>query len=953
MKKISLLIIALMTALLASAQLVSQKTAADVASRYWADVLGENFTRFDEVKNADFPSLYIFNINDGQGFVIVASDSRCFPILGYSTNSTAENMGPETRFWLNQYEQEIEAIKAGEVQVDATLAAHNQAKWNDILNHTWLEPKSASSVPQLMTTTWNQSPYYNQLCPNGTPAGCLAIAVAQMMRYWGHPIQGSGSHSYSSTYGTLSADFGSTTYDWANMPNSLRASSTNAQKTAVATLCYHVGVAMDMGYAPEGSGAYVTGGGNTAEYALKQYFGYKNTLNAKYKYGFSEGTWVEMLKDEISAGRPVVYAGYDAGGGHAFVFDGYNTSNLFHVNWGWGGYYDGYYAMGALNPSGGGTGSNATNTFNSGNHALFGVEPIPTLRTNPSNINLSADAESATFTVVSDGQTSASWHATSNASWLTVTPTTGAGMGTQTTVTATAQANTTGAERHAMITIAEGSDTARVAVHQLACSRTNMCPITVKMASTSESGWCDATLTLESTSGTVYGTATLYSGVYAEQTIDVCSDTLVAVWHRGSSDNVCSFELLNGNDVIWISHDRSENVGDNYQWVIADPCGATGGVEPLAYNIAIGAAGNGEVFGAGSFELGEVCELLAVADPGYRFAKWNDNSTTNPRSFHATTNRTITPTFVKIGTDTLQFENGFRSGRFGRGNDFCYGIKLNSADLMCHSAVSGVKFYACGIGSYNVRLYEGGENGPDTMVYQSTRNVTSNQENSWVTVSFHDPIAIHHNKPLWVVIRPVGVSDSMTYAYYGGNTAASWFSTDGGSTWQQLDSLDQPIYGTWMIRTAVDYISDLYSLSSSPNRPTWGKVTGGGRYHYGEIATLVATPAEGYCFQRWTDKAVENPHEVVVVSDTIIRAVFAECTTESIDGADIDDFSMYVQGRNLHIQGAEGQAVAVFDLMGRQIFADAKYGQQTIVMPTSGVFMVRVNDKTARKVVVY
>lgn len=956
MKKNLSLLVALLMTLAAMARPVSVDEAQRIASSYWQHALHQQVSQISVVQNTDFSTFYIFDFNQGSGFVIVPADNQAYPILGYSTNSTAAEMGPETRFWLNQYEQEISAVMAGEVVVDDELASYIKSQWDMLAGNTWLEPKSATAVNQLMTTTWNQSPYYNMYCPQNTPAGCLAIAVAQVMRYWGHPIVGQGSHSYNcSPYGTLSADFGSTTYDWAHMPNSLRSTSSATQKQAVGTLCYHVGVAMNMSYAPEGSGAYVSGGYNTAETALRGYFGYKSSLNCKYKSGYSEGTWVNLLKDEISEGRPVIYAGYDAGGGHAFVFDGYNTSNLFHVNWGWGGYYDGYYAMGALNPGGGGTGSNATNTFNSGNHALFGVEPIPTLRANPTNLILSADAESTTFNVISDGQSSALWQATSSASWLTVTPTSGAGMGTTTTITASATANTTGQERHAVVTIVEGTDTARVNISQLACQRADMCGVTIKMASSSESGWCDATMTVSSPSGAVYGQATLNSGYYDEQVIDVCSaDSVMFTWNSGSSDNACSFSIVNANNVVLVNHLRTDIIHDGDQWVVNNPCAATGELEPLVFSINTNTNDTlkGDVDGGGEFELGENIVLMANAQPGYRFVKWNDNSTVNPRPLVVTATRTLTATFAALGTDTLQFENGLAAGKRGGGNNFWYGVKLEPADLVCHKMVNGVKFYATGTGTYNVKLYQGGESAPDSMVFQTTRNVTGANTDSWITLSFHTGTTIDHSKPLWVVVRCVGGSDSMAYSYYGGNENGSWYSNDDGATWQQLTQLNEPFYATWMVRPAVDYITDLFILSSSANRPTWGSVTGNGRYHYGETAVLVATPADGYYLERWTDRSTENPHPVVVVSDTTIRAVFAELPNEGIDAPEAG-FSTVVMGRNVTVQGADNKAVCVFDAMGRMVFTTSCYQGQPISLPVTGVYMVRVADLAPRKIVAY
>ena len=291
-------------------------------------------------------------------------------------------------------------------------------------------------VPAMLTTRWNQSPYYNNLCPPNTPAGCSAIAMAQVMKYWNYPPVGVGSHSYAGSFRTESANFGSTHYDWAHMPNSLSGGSSSVQVNAVATLCYHVGVSVEMEYGYDGSAAPLIGGANTycVQNALKNYFDYRPTLQGVSKSNYTDASWVQLLKDEIDAGRPVPYAGFDNTAGHAFVFHGYNASSQFCINWGWGGYYDGYFTMGALNPAGGGTGTNGSNTFNIGNQAVIGVQPSGMLRLSSSSVLLPQTGTAATVTVSSNATNADSWTASCNESWVTVSPATGSGNGALSTV---------------------------------------------------------------------------------------------------------------------------------------------------------------------------------------------------------------------------------------------------------------------------------------------------------------------------------------------------------------------------------------------------------------------------------------------------------------------------------------------------------------------------------------
>ncbi len=224
---------------------VNQQAATRVAENFWRSVTSQT-ADVERVQAVSFEYLYIFHVNETEGFVVVSADDCAYPVLAYSTDNVAGEMGPETRFWLGQYEREIEALASGTVRNDdAKLADYIAREWNSLLAGSWEQPKSGNMVPAMLTTRWNQSPLYNYYCPTNCPAGCVATAMAQVMKFWNHPVKGSMSHSYNTSYGTLSANFDTTYYDWNNMPNSLSSSSTMQQVHAVAELCYHVGVAVE------------------------------------------------------------------------------------------------------------------------------------------------------------------------------------------------------------------------------------------------------------------------------------------------------------------------------------------------------------------------------------------------------------------------------------------------------------------------------------------------------------------------------------------------------------------------------------------------------------------------------------------------------------------------------------------------------------------------------------
>ncbi|MBO4691008.1 MAG: C10 family peptidase [Paludibacteraceae bacterium] len=322
---------------------------------------------------------YIFNNEDG-GFVIVAGDDCATPILGYSTEGCIEpnNLPIQLKELLNAYAEEIQQSVENNDQPTDSI----QALW-DAYNRAPQSQNATATVNALIATSWNQYPRYNNLCPSdaslsnlgGHPTtGCVATGMAQIMKYWEYPSQGTGCKSYKSQhYGTLSANFANTTYDWDNMPLQLTSSTSSTQNNAVATLMYHCGVGVSMNYNSDGygsSGAYVAevGYGASAELALKNYFGYASTVSGKFSSNMTASAWKSLLKSELDNQRPILYAGYNPnGGGHCFICDGYDSNDKFHFNWGWGGQANGFFSLTALTPSG--------HNYTEGQQAVIGIKP--------------------------------------------------------------------------------------------------------------------------------------------------------------------------------------------------------------------------------------------------------------------------------------------------------------------------------------------------------------------------------------------------------------------------------------------------------------------------------------------------------------------------------------------------------------------------------------------------
>lgn len=294
---------------------------------------------------------YVFN-NDAGGFVIIAGDDAVTPVLGYTSTGSfdAENLPDGLKDLLKSYERQIAALGDNYVaNQTATRAAFTGEK---LLN----------------TAKWNQNDPFNKYTPYNYPVGCVATAGAIVMKYHGYPAKGTGSHSYTWNGKTLPASFDHD-YDWANMPAEYDGTN-DAAFDGVARLMADLGVAVEMKYAKDGSGSYI---GDLVT-ALQKYYGYSKLSHLLAIEDVGAEAWNSRLRDEIDANRPVLYAASDpnTGGGHAFVIDGYKDES-FSVNWGWGGYCNGFYQIGALNPES--AGKPTGDKYNVGQSAVFGMEP--------------------------------------------------------------------------------------------------------------------------------------------------------------------------------------------------------------------------------------------------------------------------------------------------------------------------------------------------------------------------------------------------------------------------------------------------------------------------------------------------------------------------------------------------------------------------------------------------
>ena len=377
--------------------LYSKSDAFNIAQQYLISkgkVLNQSRTPYRSVRKvkgqAESAYYYVFNAEGGNGYVIVSGDDRTPEILGYvEDGSFDEATIPENmKSWLQLYVDQIKFLADNNITVNKNaVKARARAR------------STRRSVPELLTTRWNQGMPYNITCPDyyleedkkeTTPlprksypaTGCTATAMAQVMNFYKFPDKTKGViPAYSITY--YSETNGSsqtvsqkaiprnTPIDWDNMLDRYdweNGHVANAQDSAVANLMHMCGQAVKMHYGP-------SSGANFSAEAYINYFGFDNSCFVGERSDYSIDDWFDMIYNEIAQGYPVLFSGFSSGGGHAFVLDGFDGDQLFHVNWGWGGGSNGWFLVGILNPgdnSGIGA-SSSSDGYSMGQRALFNL----------------------------------------------------------------------------------------------------------------------------------------------------------------------------------------------------------------------------------------------------------------------------------------------------------------------------------------------------------------------------------------------------------------------------------------------------------------------------------------------------------------------------------------------------------------------------------------------------
>ena len=321
--------------------------------------------------------LYVFNVSNDGGFVIVSNDDQTVSILGFgqSGNIDINDLPDNMRAWLEGYADQIAWLQRngndGANGTNGTRRTNRTAK---------------TAVGPLITTNWNQNAPYNNLCPEyetgkRCATGCVATAYAQVMYYTEMVTHNNTittttaeipSYTTRNKNHTLSAIPAGTSINWSAMTAVYNGNSTSEAKDAVANMMLICGCAVEMNYGQE-SGAYT----KDVATALKSYFGYAETTQFVNRSCYTYDNWIDLIYNELYHGRPVVYGGQGTDVGHEFVCDGYMYDNgdLFHINWGWGGMSDGYFVLSVLNPDEQGIGgSPSSSAFTLGQEAVIGIQ---------------------------------------------------------------------------------------------------------------------------------------------------------------------------------------------------------------------------------------------------------------------------------------------------------------------------------------------------------------------------------------------------------------------------------------------------------------------------------------------------------------------------------------------------------------------------------------------------
>ncbi len=912
MRNIVLLSMFVLSVVFVSAAPVDSLTARRVADAFRQ----QNRVAVDDAMLVDLSSdgidhLYVFNYGKDEGFVVVPASNAVAPVVAYSANGAfaSELEGP-VKYWMSR----LDAIVAYALENNIDPDEATLAKW-DILMYGKPKPRKDGAVAAMISTNWDQGRYYNRLCPEEllsrqrVYAGCVAVAMGQIMKYWNYPVSGLGSHSYAdANTGVLTADFAGTLYDWTHMPATLSATSTETQVLAVSTLLFHCGVAVDMQYAASGSGSWSANYGNgslpSAEHALPRFFDYKSTVHSVYRSDYTDIAWTNVLKAELDASRPVIYSGADPEhGGHAFVCDGYDANDYFHFNWGWSGSCNGYYLISNVAPAVSPLAA-PMYSFSEEQNMVIGIEPNDHLRIDTARTTLPAAGGSTLVAVTSAKDNPQSWSASFSSNWLHLSVSQGTGNGRRTRFEVSADENLTGEMRSDTVLIVQGNDTIRLFVFQLSCYDYEMCRMRVAMVDSENDSWNYASLEFRDLSGASYGHATMISGLGVDTTyIGVCPREIEVVWHAGVWDNECGYTVSCTQGSNMLQHTVNTPFESSVLATFASPCSFCPGCsgtqtlpyyEDFEYGIDCWTVIDNDGDGLSWY----VTDTLAAQKRHFSVVSHSEDGTT-------TDNWLISPKFTFPGPAYITL-SWFAKSAEALDYDIYLGTDNNVANmtnlvyrgqasenfenrLLSLTAYAGQEVYIAfrhhGSTAGTIQI----DNISLVATDAPTYHLTVQSDNTTRGVAFGSGV---YEAGRAVTVRATSNTGYRFYSWQDGNRENP-----------------RVIYMDSNTTLTASFSTDSIDVVVVPQDSIRGHAWGTGRYAYLSYASLRATAAHGYHFSQWNDGDTTNPRAVRVRSDITYTAFFT-ANTYTLNVVSSDPTQGSVRGGGFFLYGTTTQVSA-------------------------------------------
>ena len=877
---------------------VSQATARRVAET-WLQAMGmrDVKTLVDVTAQTPFTEFYLFAAPAG-GFILVSGDDCAIPVLGYSVDEHFEPQEIPSHVigFLSGYEEEIRWSKEHKLLVTDTIAR----QW-ELLTQGQM-PKAAfdNSVLPLLTTCWDQAPYYNELCPIGSDGnhfatGCVATAMTQILKYWNYPATGYGSHSYNHFTGTYSADFGATTYDWAHMPYRLTGLSSPEEVEAVATLMYHAGVATEMGYNYGVSWTTLT----EAKNSMVKYFKYSPGIRFVTPNGYNDSDFCALLRDELNQGRPFYTGAFTPpNSAHAFVCDGYSTHNYFHFNLGWGGGGNGYYTLWAIN-------ANIMKSY----RAIIGIQP-------------NNDWDTAGSTTITTSVTGG---------FATVTGAGSYSFGNTITLSVDSVQDgfyfsrwSDGCQENPREIYATGGTYHFTAV-------VDTMP---QLIINDTLSYCGNNCHIESAAG-----VTRWGVMFPHKAFPY-GDTLTAVQ---------IFTFSSGEYILEVYVDSTLAYSDTSHFANEGWYEAQWHTLPLATPVVI--------------DSSQDLLITFRSNSDYPAVYSQNYINTYNKSLHGTLLQYYYPDIAWMirgilhpldttpDTTTVICEGPFPVPYF---------IGSDSATFAFHAHCWGA-LDADGDGN-NWTIT------PTSFFSNSWDNNTALTPDNWLrspAFVLHDDLPCvlewttainvrypHEHYGVYISHPEDDTSSYVLMGEYDCDTTDDqrqfslplddWMGDTVHITFRHFNCTDQNYLYIHSINILLspDHQVDVYS-----NRSSWGSATGSGSYAHGSNVTVSATPSEGCSFEGWSAHgslvSTDNPYSFTLTGNTTLMAVFSNTNGVEVVSGQLPVVSV-VDGR-IVVEGAEGETVRVYDMMGREL------NTEHLTLNT-GIYLVKVGQNPARKV---